>query len=337
MVQSRTRDMQNIRNREGERQVDLEANHPVDEENRDESMEHRELSLETLNKEKPTTAHIEENTESTFISPPPDGGRTAWLQVLTAHIVIFNTWGYINSFGLFQTYYVSTLSRSPSDISWIGSIQVFLLFFIGTLSGRGADAGYFRTLFAAGLFMQLLGVFMTSLCTSYWQLFLSQGICTGLGNGLLFCPSLSVLSTYFKEKRAQAIGIAACGTATGGIVFPLIAQQLLPKVGFGWTVRIMGFLMLATMSFPLAFSRTRLPPRQTGPLVEWSAFKELPYLLYAIGITLCFWGLYFAYYYVSFLVVQLSLFWHCFLTGCRSVHMASRSWARPSKNLSLFS
>jgi hypothetical protein len=32
----------------------------------------------------------------------------------------------------------------PSDISWIGSIQIFLLFFIGTFSGRATDAGYFR-------------------------------------------------------------------------------------------------------------------------------------------------------------------------------------------------
>ncbi|KAK4989963.1 hypothetical protein LTR50_002874 [Elasticomyces elasticus] len=231
--------------------------------------------------------------------PPPDGGLAAWTQVLMAHIIIFNTWGYINSFGLFQTYYVATLGHPPSDVSWIGSVQVFLLFFIGTVSGRAADAGFFRITFAVGLALLLLGVFMTSLCTAYWQLFLAQGICTGLGNGLLFCPSLSVLSTYFSKHRAQAIGIAASGTATGGVVFPIIAQQLLPKVGFGWTVRVMGFIMAGTMIFPLIFVRARLPPRRTGPLVEWAAFRELNYSLYAAGVTLCFWGMYFAYYYIG--------------------------------------
>jgi MFS family permease len=243
-------------------------------------------------------AHIPISELTTAVSPPPDGGFVAWWQVFMAHIVIFNTWGYINSFGLFQTYYESTLQRTASDISWIGSIQVFLLFFIGTASGRAADAGYFRTFFAAGLLIQLIGTFMTSLCSTYWQLFLAQGLCTGIGNGLLFCPSLSVLSTYFQRRRAQAIGIAACGTATGGVVFPIVAQQLLPKVGFEWTVRVMGFIMFGTMMLPLAFSRSRLPSRRTGPLVEWSAFRELPYALYSIGVTLCFWGLYFAYYYV---------------------------------------
>lgn len=230
--------------------------------------------------------------------PPPDGGLRAWTQSAMGHLVVFNTWGYINSFGVFQTYYVTALNHPPSDISWVGSVQIFLLFFVGTFSGRATDAGYFRVVITAGSVLQLLGVFMTSLCTRYWQLLLAQGLCTGLGNGLLFCPILSLLSTYFSKRRSLAIGIAASGSATGGLVFPVIVQQLLPKIGFAWTVRVLGFVMLALQALTLAFSRTRLPPRKSGPLVEWGAFKELPYLLFSIGMFLNFWGLYFAFYYV---------------------------------------
>jgi hypothetical protein len=82
-------------------------------------------------------------------------------------------------------------------------------------------------------------------------------------------------------------------------VFPLLAQHLLPKIGFSWTIRVIGFIMLGTMTLPLFFMRSRLPPRQTGPLVDFAAFKELPYLFFAIGNSLCFLGLYFAIYYVS--------------------------------------
>lgn len=73
--------------------------------------------------------------------PPPDGGLRAWVTVATGHLVIMNTWGYINSFGVFQTYYATELGLPPATISWIGSIQVFLLFFIGTFTGRITDAG----------------------------------------------------------------------------------------------------------------------------------------------------------------------------------------------------
>lgn len=81
------------------------------------------------------------------------------------HLVVFNTWGLINSFGVFQTYYITALNRPPSDISWIGSIQIFLLFFVGTFSGRATDYGLFKTTFVLGSILQLVGVFMTSLST----------------------------------------------------------------------------------------------------------------------------------------------------------------------------
>lgn len=216
--------------------------------------------------------------------PPPDGGLQAWTQAVMGHLIVFNTWGYINSFGVFQTYYVTRLGHPPSDISWVGSVQIFLLFFVGTFSGRATDAGLFKVSFITGSLLQLLGVFMTSLSTKYWQLFLAQGLCAGLGNGLVFCPALALLATYFTKNRSVAIGIAACGSSTGGLIYPVIVQQLLPKIGFAWTVRVIGFVMLALQSITLAFAKTRLPPRKSGPLVEWSAFKELSYTLFSIGI-----------------------------------------------------
>ena len=231
--------------------------------------------------------------------PPPDGGLQAWTQAFIAHLFIFNTWGYINSFGVFQTYYVKQLGHSPSDISWVGSVQIFLLFFIGTLSGRATDAGYFRPTFIVGTIIQLLGVFMTSLSTKYWQLSLAQGVCTGIGSGLLFCPTLALIPTYFTRNRAIAIGIAASGTTTGGMLLPGVVEAALPRIGFGWTVRIIGFMMLAFQLTSLALARTRVPPRRIGPIIELSAFQEPQYALFAIGIFFCFWGVYPAYYYVG--------------------------------------
>lgn len=231
--------------------------------------------------------------------PPPDGGAKAWTQAAMGHLVIMNTWGFINSFGVFQAYYVTALNRPPSDISWVGSIQVFLLFFIGTFTGRLTDAGYFRHIFLFGSILQVIGIFMTSLSTQYWQLFLAQGVCTGIGNGCLFCPSLSIISTYFSKKRSLAIGICAAGSATGGLIFPAMVQQLLPKIGFGWTIRSVAFIQFACLAVANVFVRPRLPPRKTGPLMELAAFKELPYLLFSIGMFFNFWGVYFAFYYIS--------------------------------------
>ncbi|KAI1082591.1 MFS general substrate transporter [Whalleya microplaca] len=231
--------------------------------------------------------------------PPPDGGRAAWLACICGHFVIMNTWGFINSFGVFQAYYTTLLNRPPSDISWIGSIQVFLTFFIGTFTGRMTDAGFFRPVLLCGTAFMTLGIFTTSAATQYWQLILSQGICMGIANGCMFCPAISTVSTYFSKKRSLAIGITACGSVTGGLVFPAMARQLLPTVGFGWAVRCIGFVQLATLLFANAFMKSRLPPRRTGSLVEWGAFKELEYTFYATGMFFNFWGVYFGFYYLA--------------------------------------
>lgn len=231
--------------------------------------------------------------------PPPDGGFKAWSQAIIAHLVICNTWGYINSFGVFQQYYSEALDEPHSNISWVGSIQIFLLFFIGTFSGRATDAGFFKATWGIGCVINLLGIFMTSLTKTYWQLFLAQGLCQGIGCGLMFCPTLAVLSTYFSKNRGFAIGISASGSATGGLIFPAVVERLLPQIGFPWTMRVLGFITLATQIPAAIWLKQRLPPRKTGPIVEWAAFKELPYLLFSIGMFLNFLGLYVAFFYLS--------------------------------------
>ena len=140
---------------------------------------------------------------------------------------------------------------------------------------------------------------MTSLSTKYWQVFLAQGVCIGIGDGLVFCPALALLSTYFTKKRGLAIAIAASGTATGGLIYPAIVEKLLPTAGFPWTVRTQGFVMLALHLIAFTFTKTRLPPHKAGALVEWSAFKDSSYTLFALGMFLVFWGLYFAFYYIG--------------------------------------
>lgn len=80
---------------------------------------------------------------------------------------------------------------------------------------------------------------------------------TGVGGGLLFTPSMGIVGTYFSTRRAIAIGLATTGNSAGGMVYPIMVQQLFPKIGFAWTVRVLGFLNLALLLVVLAFMRPR--------------------------------------------------------------------------------
>jgi hypothetical protein len=97
----------------------------------------------------------------------PLDGLQAWTQVVMAHQVLFCTWGFINSFGFFQIYYEETMQVSTFQVSWIASIKVFLLSFIGSFSGRLMDAGYYRYCLITGFIFQIVGIFMVSLCWRY--------------------------------------------------------------------------------------------------------------------------------------------------------------------------
>ncbi|CEJ91557.1 hypothetical protein VHEMI07259 [[Torrubiella] hemipterigena] len=234
-------------------------------------------------------------------TPPPDGGYKAWSQSLLMHIVFFNTWGVANGYGVFQEYYTAALNQPPSSIAWIGSVQVFLLFGIGMVSGRLTDAGYFRPIFTTGVVLQVFGIFMTSLCTEYWQIFLAQAVCLGIGNGLTFCPALAVLAQYFKKNRAFAVGLAAAGAAVGGLVYPVLINRLIfhQNVTFGWTLRAMGLIMLITYIPCVIWFQPRLPPTRLTAWTDTSAFTDAPFMFFSLSMFLNFWGLYFAFFFLG--------------------------------------
>ncbi|KAK4129181.1 MFS general substrate transporter [Parathielavia appendiculata] len=233
--------------------------------------------------------------------PIPDGGLTAWLQVVGSAAILVNTWGVINTFGVFQAYYETDLLRdhSSSDISWIGSTQASLLFLVGVVAGPLYDMGYFRHLLFVGLFLIVFGQFMTSLCTEYWQVMLAQGISQGVGMGLTFLPSAAILGQYFSRHRALALGLSSVGSPVAGTVFPILFSRVLPRAGFGWATRAIAFILLGVSAVPIAFMRTRVPPTSKRVLVDRTVVRDVPYLLFVAGGLFAFLVLYVPFFYIT--------------------------------------
>lgn len=95
------------------------------------------------------------------------------------------------------------------------------------------------------------------------------------------------------------MAIGASGTATGGVIYPIMVKELLPSVGFPWTMRAVGFVQLGVNAVAFAFMRTRVPPRTSGSIVDWSAFKDKTYTFLLVGMFFIFWALYFAFFYAG--------------------------------------
>jgi MFS family permease len=169
----------------------------------------------------------------------------------------------------------------------------------GFIAGPIFDQGYFRTLIITGTFLVVFGMMMTSLATEYWQLFLAQGVVTGLGAGFLFLPSIAIVATYFSTKRALATGITASGGSIGSVIYPVVFHKLQPKIGFAWATRIIGFIALGTLLVSILIMKTRLPPpKHPRRLVDPAALRSLPYMVFNVGIFFSFVGLYIPFFYI---------------------------------------
>ncbi|KAI0145699.1 MFS general substrate transporter [Hypoxylon sp. NC0597] len=246
----------------------------------------------TLLGEDATQTTLSPSSDSVTPDEPPDGGLLAWSQVVPAHIANMLSWGYGTGFAVFQLHYKETLNLPAAQVSWVGSIQIFLCFLIGMISGRLSDAGYSRHLYAIGALISVFGMMMTSLASTYWQILLAQGFCNGIGGGLMFMPATANVATYFKKKRSLAVAFNGCGSSTGAILFPAIVQFLTPKLGFQWAVRMCGFIALFLAIVGFCLLRPRELRRVPAPIVDWSAFKYTPYSVFAAGAFLIYFSLF---------------------------------------------
>ena len=140
---------------------------------------------------------------------------------------------------------------------------------------------------------------MTSLCSRYWQVLLAQGLCIGLGQGLIAVPSVAILPQYFVKHRALAVGVAVSGSSLGGVIQPIVFRILQPKIGFRWATRILGFVSLSTCLFSLAVMRVRQTPKRKRSLLEPGAFKEAPYALFCIAMFFGYVGFFGPIFYIS--------------------------------------
>ncbi|AEO60318.1 hypothetical protein MYCTH_2022670, partial [Thermothelomyces thermophilus ATCC 42464] len=237
---------------------------------------------------------------------PPDGGLLAWLQVLGSFFLFMNTWGLVNSYGVYQTYYQLDLLRdkTPSQISWVGSFQACLLLIVGVATGPLFDLGYFYLLLWTGSILVVLGLMMTSLCTKYWQVMLAQGLVLGLGFGCLSVPSVAIVSTYFSNKKAFATGVAATGSSIGGVIYTSTFSRLQPRIGFPWATRVMGFIALAGLAVACAVLRVRVLPRSVRRLLEPRAFLEVPYASFTVAQVVGTMGTWVPFYYVNSYAIQ---------------------------------
>lgn len=222
----------------------------------------------------------------------PEGGTRAWLVVLGSFSGMVAALGIMNTIGVYESYLArhQLASYSTSSIGWILSIYVFLAFGAGLVIGPVFDVHGPRWLLLAGSILIILATMLLGVCTQYWHFILVFGILAGVGTALIFTPTIAAVGHFFYEKRGNATGVAAMGGAIGGIVFPLMLQNLFPKVGWGWATRIQGFVFVVLLVLANLLVRSRLPPKPNQSIMpDFMIFRQLNFALVTAGTFFMEW------------------------------------------------
>lgn len=160
-----------------------------------------------------------------------------------------------------------------------------------------------------GSFMHLFGLIMLSLSHKYYQILLSQSVCSGIGLSLIMMPAIASPQTYFAKKRAIAMGLVISGSSIGGIVWPLMARSLLPQIGFGWTIRCCALLALVLLAIANLFVTSNLVHKKKEIKLEvfLKPIKERNFQLLCIGTFFVYWGMYVPINYIATSAIEYGL------------------------------
>ncbi|TVY81657.1 Riboflavin transporter MCH5 [Lachnellula suecica] len=224
----------------------------------------------------------------------PEGGLRAWLVVVGGFCGMFASLGLAGTLGAFQTYFSENqlVGYEPQTVGWIFSIWPFMVFGCGVYIGPLFDVHGPKYLLLPGSILVTLMMFTLPYCTKYWEIFLVFGVLGGLGSSLIFTPSIAAPSHYFNRRRGNATGIISAGGACGGIVYPIILQTVVPKLGFTWATRIMGIITIVMLIIANLLITTRLPRTTRKPHPDFRILADGRFSATTLGVFMLEMGIF---------------------------------------------
>ncbi|CAK4023015.1 MFS general substrate transporter [Lecanosticta acicola] len=235
----------------------------------------------------------------------------AWTCLFGGFLLMFNSWGIVNAYGTYASYYKDTLlpGQDLLRMNLIGSTQSFVVLALSMPVGRFLDAGHIQKLLIVGTVLVTLGSFLLGVVNgggeqgngSYGLTWLTQGFISGLGMACFFVSASQVVATWFKKAKSLAVGIVASGASIAGLIYPVMFRYLNQDLGFNHAQFCVSALTCATSALAIYIARPnpshiiRTPETWFDINVFWdkTAFKRnRAFLWLVVSISFLFFGFY---------------------------------------------
>jgi MFS family permease len=196
--------------------------------------------------------------------------RSAWLVVAVSSVGLFLHFGslLVNAFGVFLTTLCDEFRWSRGQVSLAFTLATLTAMLTMPLTGWLTDRLGARRpiLFCMAVFGALYAS-LSFLTPNLWHLYAVFLLLGLVGPGTSAVPHASLISRWFTERRGLALGLAMCGTALGGVIWPPATQRLLDWFGWRNAYAISGgaVLLVAVPLLLLLLKEPSAPVRSSKP------------------------------------------------------------------------
>ncbi|XP_060068494.1 monocarboxylate transporter 10-like isoform X2 [Ylistrum balloti] len=179
----------------------------------------------------------------------PDGGW-GWVVCFTSMLTNGTVFGVINTFGIIYVVMLDEYADGDPNISlktsFVGSVCTGVTFLMCIVSSILSDRIGIRPIAVIGAVLGMTGLIISAFVTELEILYLSYGVCLGIGAAFSYSPSLVILGHYFKKHMGLVNGMVAFGSALFTIALSLGLPKMLEALKIRYT-----FLVLAGCYFIL--------------------------------------------------------------------------------------
>ncbi|XP_041654702.1 monocarboxylate transporter 1-like [Cheilinus undulatus] len=174
---------------------------------------------------------------------PPEGGW-GWAVVAGAFISIGFSYAFPKSITVFFKEIEAIFDATPSQVSWISSIMLAVMYAGGPISSILVNRFGSRPIIILGGCLAGTGLISASFCNTVEQLYFFIGVVGGLGLAFNLNPALTMIGKYFYKRRPIANGIAMAGSPVFLSTLAPLNSWLYDEFGWRGSFLILGGLLL---------------------------------------------------------------------------------------------
>ncbi|XP_037614735.1 monocarboxylate transporter 13 isoform X2 [Sebastes umbrosus] len=244
----------------------------------------------------------------------PDGGW-GWVLVGATFVSTSLVFGLMRSLGVFFVEFVQYFDESAQAISWISSTGLAAQQFFSPLGAALCNAYDARVVVMVGGCLAGLGLILASQATRLVHLYLTMGLISGLGWGLVFTPMVATVMANFTRRRVLALGLAFSSIGLSSFAFNPLFQLLVEMYAWRGALLILGALSLNIVPCGALIRpqpRSKAPAkvdsesksscaavlRRVSSYLELSLLFERPYITYTLAISLLNVGYFVPYFHL---------------------------------------